>query len=122
LTNDLNVKHKTIAQWMDTLEQIYFCYRIYPFQHTQLQSLKKEPKIYLWDYTGIADRGAKYENNVANHLPKITHYLTDVYGLTAELYFLRDKNQREADFCVVVEGEIFQRKTQRRTSIPVSVR
>jgi uncharacterized protein len=106
MTNDLNVTHKTIAHWMDTLEQMYFCYRIYPFQHTQLKSLRKEPKIYLWDYTGIDKLGAKYENIVANHLLKYVHYLTDVYGLTADLYFLRDKDQREVDFCVVVEGEI----------------
>jgi uncharacterized protein len=106
MTNDLNVTHKTIAHWMDTLEQMYFCYRIYPFQHTQLKSLRKEPKIYLWDYTGIDDLGAKYENIVANHLLKYVHYLTDVHGLTADLYFLRDKDQREVDFCVVVEGEI----------------
>jgi uncharacterized protein len=106
MTNDLNVTHKTVAHWMDTLEQMYFCYRIYPFQHTQLKSLRKEPKIYLWDYTGIDSLGAKYENIVANHLIKYVHYLTDVYGLTADLYFLRDKDQREVDFCVVVEGEI----------------
>jgi uncharacterized protein len=106
MTNDLHVTHKTIAHWMDTLEQMYFCYRIYPFQHTQLKSLRKEPKIYLWDYTGIDDIGAKYENVVANHLLKFTHYLTDVYGLRSDLYFLRDKDQREVDFCVVVEGEI----------------
>jgi uncharacterized protein len=106
MTNDLNVTHKTIAHWMDTLEQMYFCYRIYPFQHTQLKSLRKEPKIYLWDYTGIDDLGAKHENIVANHLLKYAHYLTDVYGLAADLYFLRDKDQRKVDFCVVVEGEI----------------
>jgi uncharacterized protein len=106
MTNDLNVTHKTIAHWIDTLEQMYFCYRIYPFQNTQLKSLRKEPKIYLWDYTGIDAVGAKYENVVANHLLKFTHYLTDVYGLRSDLYFLRDKDQREVDFCVVVEGEI----------------
>jgi uncharacterized protein len=71
-----------------------------------LKSLRKEPKVYLWDYNGIDDLGAKYENIVANHLLKCTHYLTDVYGFTADLYFLRDKDQREVDFSVVVEGEI----------------
>jgi uncharacterized protein len=106
MTNDLNITHKTIAHWMGTLEQMYFCYRIYPFQHTQLKSLRREPKVYLWDYTGIDDLGAKYENIVANHLIKYVLYLTDVFGPTTDLYFLRDKDQREVDFCVVVEGEI----------------
>jgi uncharacterized protein len=80
--------------------------RKYPFQHTQLKSIRKVPKIYLWDYIGIDGLGAKYENTVANHLLKYVHYLTDVYGLTADRYFLSDKDQREVDFCVVVEGEI----------------
>lgn len=106
LTTDLKVTHKTISHWMDTLEQMYFCYRIYPYQHSLLKSLRKEPKIYMWDYTGIDDVGAKYENIVANHLLKYTHYLTDIYGIPAELYFLRDKEQREVDFCMVADGVI----------------
>jgi uncharacterized protein len=106
LTTDLKVTHKTLSHWMDTLEQMYFCYRIYPYQHSQLKSLRKEPKIYMWDYTGIDDLGAKYENIVANHLLKYTHYLTDIYGIPAELYFLRDKEQREVDFCVVADGAV----------------
>ncbi|MDI9333963.1 MAG: ATP-binding protein [Cytophagales bacterium] len=106
LTEDLKVTHKTLAHWMDTLEQMYFCYRIYPFQHSQLKSLRKEPKVYLWDYTGIEDVGAKYENIVANHLLKYVHYLTDVYGIAADLYFLRDREQREVDFCVVADGKV----------------
>ncbi|MDP2834035.1 MAG: ATP-binding protein [Pseudomonadota bacterium] len=109
LVEDLKVTHKTIAHWMDTLEQMYFCYRIYPYQNTRIKSLRKEPKIYLWDYTGIGavdDLGARHENIVANHLLKYTHYLTDVYGIPATLYFLRDKEQREVDFCVVADSEI----------------
>ena len=109
LTTDLKVTHKTLSHWMDTLEQMYFCYRIYPYQHTQLKSLRKEPKIYMWDYTGVGDAdnlGAKYENIVANHLLKYTHFLTDIYGIPAKLYFLRDKEQREVDFCVVADGVV----------------
>jgi uncharacterized protein len=103
---DLKVTHKTLAHWMDTLEQMYFCYRIYPYQHSQLKSLRKEPKVYMWDYTGVEGKSAKYENIAANHLLKYTHYLTDVYGIPTELYFLRDKEQREVDFCVVADGVV----------------
>lgn len=106
LVTDLKVTHRTVSHWMDTLEQMYFCYRIYPFQHSQLKSLRKEPKVYLWDYTGIQTTGPKYENIVANHLLKYTHYLTDVLGIQAELYFLRDQEQREVDFCVVADSKV----------------
>ncbi len=106
LTEDLRVTHKTLSHWMDTLEQMYFCYRIFPYQSSRIKSLRKEPKIYLWDYTGIENTGAKYENIVANHLLKYTHFLTDIYGISSELYFLRDQEQREVDFCVVSDGVI----------------
>ncbi len=106
ITEDLRVSHKTLSHWVDMLEQMYFCYRIYPYQSSYIKSLRKEPKIYLWDYTGIDDIGSKYENVVANHLLKYTHFLTDVYGIHAELYFLRDREQREVDFCIVSDGKI----------------
>lgn len=106
ITEDLRVSHKTLSHWVDMLEQMYFCYRIYPYQSSHIKSLRKEPKIYLWDYTGIDDFGSKYENIVANHLLKYTHFLTDVYGIDAELYFLRDREQREVDFCIVTDGKI----------------
>jgi predicted AAA+ superfamily ATPase len=120
LTQDLKVTHKTISHWMDTLEQMYFCYRIYPYQHSMLKSLRKEPKVYLWDYTGIKDTGAKYENIVANHLLKYINYLTDVYGIPAELYFLRDREQREVDFCVVADGEVEFILEVKSTKSPIS--
>lgn len=106
LVEDLRVTHRTVSAWMDVLEQMYFCYRIYPHQSTSIKSLRKEPKIYLWDYTGIADAGAKYENVVANHLLKYVHFLEDVHGKKAELRFLRDIEQREVDFCVMVDGKV----------------
>ena len=106
LTHDLKITHKTIAHWMDTLEHMYFCYRLYPYQTSLLKSLRKEPKVYLWDYTGITKQGARYENIVANHLQKYVDFLTDVEGVPASVTFLRDQEQREVDFCVVVDGVI----------------
>lgn len=106
LTEDLKITHKTIAHWMDTLEQMYFCYRLYPYQSTLIKSLRKEPKVYLWDYTGLTNLGAKYENIVANHLQKYVDFLTDVEGIPASVYFLRDSTQREVDFCVEIDGKL----------------
>jgi predicted AAA+ superfamily ATPase len=106
MIEDIQVTHKTLTHWMEILEQIYFCYRIYPYQSTQIRSLKKEPKIYLWDYTGMDDIGIRNENIVANHLLKYVHFLVDVYWLDAELYFLRDREQREVDFCIEIDGVI----------------
>lgn len=101
LREDLNVAHKTVANWMDILERFYYHFRIYPFAHKKIKSLKKEPKLYLWDWSEITDNhGAKLENVVASHLLKLCHYLNDVDGHKTELNFLRDIDGREVDFIV----------------------
>jgi uncharacterized protein len=65
------------------------------------RSLRKEPKWYLRDWSGIADHGARAETFVACHLLKAVDGWTDM-GLGAfELRYLRDKEKREVDFVVI---------------------
>lgn len=100
LREDLQVTHKTLASWVDILEKFYYHYRIYPFQSTCIKSLRKEPKLYLWDWSEVEDEHARFENLIASHLLKLCHFLFDVEGHKAQLYYLRDKEQREVDFLV----------------------
>lgn len=106
LREDLAVAHKTVANWMDILERFYYHFRIYPFTHNKIKSLKKEPKLYLWDWSEITgNHSAKLENCVASHLLKLCHYLNDVDGYKTELFFLRDIDGREVDFLVTDGGK-----------------
>lgn len=106
LREDLSVAHKTAAKWIDVLERFYYHFRIYPFSHRKIKSLKKEPKIYLWDWSEIRDNGgARLENIVASHLLKLSHYMNDVDGYKTELNFLRDVEGREVDFLVTEGGK-----------------
>jgi hypothetical protein len=107
LREDLAVAHKTVTNWMDILERFYYHFRIYPFSHKKINSLKKVPKLYLWDWSEIADdhSGAKLENMVAAHLLKLCHFLNDVEGYKTELSFLRDVDGREVDFLVTEGGK-----------------
>jgi uncharacterized protein len=105
LTEDLRVTHKTVAYWVDVLERFYYHVRVYPFQSTRIRSLRKEPKLYLWDWSEVDDEGARLENFVALHLLKMCHFLHDWHGHKLELYYLRDKDQREVDFLVAVGGK-----------------
>ncbi|MDP2941272.1 MAG: ATP-binding protein [Candidatus Omnitrophota bacterium] len=104
LREDLNVAHKTVAEWVEVLERFYYHFRIYPFQSSIVKSIRKEPKLYLWDWSEVADEDARLENIVASHLLKFCHFLYDVEGWKAQLYYLRDKEQREVDFLVAVEN------------------
>jgi predicted AAA+ superfamily ATPase len=100
---DLEINHKTAEHWMKILERIYYTYRISPFASTKIKSLKKQPKVYLWDWSELKDDGARLENMIASHLLKLTHFLYDAWGYKAELYFLRDIDGREVDFLVTVD-------------------
>lgn len=103
LRGDVEVAYKTVKVWMDILERFYYHFRIYPYASTAIKSLRKEPKMYLWDWSQVEDPGARLENMVASHLLKMTHFLHDAYGHKAELFFLRDIEGREADFLVAVD-------------------
>ena len=106
LVEDLQVTNKTIWNWIDIFERVYISYRIYPYNKSNLKSLKKEPKLYLWDYTHIDDIWARNENLIANHLLKWIHFLQDVYGYQVELKYLRDKEKREIDFVITEKWDI----------------
>ena len=41
----------------------------------------------------------------ASHLLKLCHFLQDVQGYKAQLFYLRDKEQREVDFLVSIVGK-----------------
>lgn len=103
LREDIEVSHKTISSWIDILERFYYCFRIYPFYSGKIKSLRKEPKLYLWDWSEIEGEGAKYENIIASHLIKFCHYLYDTEGYKAELHYIRDKEKREVDFIVSID-------------------
>ncbi len=102
LREDLTVAFGTIKLWMDILERFYYHFRIYPFNASTIKSLRKEPKLYLWDWSQVPNDGAKLENLVASHLLKLCHYLYDAKGYKAELHYIRDIEKREVDFLVTV--------------------
>lgn len=100
LREDLEVTHKTISFWMDLLERFYYHFRIHPFTHSKIRSLKKEAKLYLWDWSEIKDNPAKIENIIASHLLKLCHFLNDGEGYRLNLHYVRDRDGREVDFLI----------------------
>lgn len=105
LRGDLAVTHKSVSLWVDIFDRFYYSYRIYPFAAKQIASLRKQPKLYLWDWSEVPDEGARFENLIASHLLKFIHYLRDTAGYRAELFFLRDTQGHEVDFLVVVDRQ-----------------
>lgn len=105
LAEDVETSPKTVKSWMELLCRNYYAFKIPPYHRRIDRALKKEAKYYLWDWTEIVDEGARFENLIASHLLKFCHYYEDVFGISAELYYVRDRLKREVDFLVVWEKQ-----------------
>ena len=105
LSEDLQVAHETVARWLDILENLFVCFRIPPFGAPRIRAVKKETKLYLWDWSQTPGKGERFENLVACHLLKYCHLLEDTEGYRMELRFIRDTDRREIDFVVTRENE-----------------
>lgn len=105
LSNHLRVDDKTLRNWMDILDELYYCFRIRPWSTNVARSLLKNPKLYLWDWSFVKNGGHRLENFVASHLLKAVNFWTDIGRGKYELFFLRDKEKHEVDFLVVENGE-----------------
>ncbi|MBI5883981.1 MAG: ATP-binding protein [Elusimicrobia bacterium] len=103
MREDLEVSHGAVSHWLNILEEFYYHFRVYPFARASFRALKKEPKLYLWDWSEVPDEAARFENLVGSHLLKLVHWLRDREGFKAGLYFLRDTSKREVDFLVTME-------------------
>ena len=97
----LQVAHDTIERWLSILERVYICFRISPFGAPRIRAVKKEQKLYLFDWSQIITEGERFENFVACQLLKYCHFIEDTEGFPMELRFLRDTDRREIDFVVL---------------------
>jgi predicted AAA+ superfamily ATPase len=105
LAGRLRVAHATAERWLTILERLYVCFRIAPFSAEAVRAVKKEQKLYMWDWSTVDEQGPRFENMVASHLLKYCHYIADTEGHDMALAFIRDTDRREVDFAVLRDGE-----------------
>ena len=101
LAEDLEVAPKTAKHWLQILSNLYFCFMIPPYGSPKIRAVKKEQKLYLWDWSLCEEKGAKFENLVACQLLKYCHFVEDTLGYSMELRYIRDTDKREVDFVVL---------------------
>ena len=101
LREDLQIDHKTAERWLQILENMYVCFRLSPYGSPRVRAVKKEKKLYLWDWSSVENGGPRFENMVACQLLKYCHWVEDTEGHVMELRYLRDTDKREVDFVVL---------------------
>lgn len=95
----------SVRRWLVTLESLYYCFRVPPWQTNVARSLRKQGKTFLWDWSLVEDEGGRFENLVACALRKAVDFWTEAGYGTFGLYFVRDKQGNEVDFCVTRDAE-----------------
>ena len=100
----LQASHESVERWIAAFERLYLCYRLAPFGSARIRAVRKERKLYFWDWSRVNDPGPRFENLVAGHLLKYCHLVEDTEGHAMELRFVRDTDGREIDFVVLRDG------------------
>jgi predicted AAA+ superfamily ATPase len=100
LREDLEVGHHTVTRWLNYLAELYYLFEVKPWARAIPRALRREGKLYLWDWTEVTEPGHRFENMVACHLLKACHYWTDTGEGQFDLHYVRDKQKREVDFLI----------------------
>lgn len=100
----LEVSYDTARRWVEMLRQLYYLFEVKPYFRRVARSLRKEGKVYLWDFSEALDDGARLENLVACHLLKACDFWTDTGYGKFTLAYLRNKEKQEIDFLLVRDG------------------
>ena len=104
LAQEVNVSVDTIKNWFIILERMHYGFLLRPWFKSVANSLRKEPKWFLRDWSGIQDSGQRAETFIGCHLLKATEGWSDLGLGQFELRYLRTKQKKEVDFLVVRDG------------------
>ena len=100
IREDLQVSHRTVANWLMILERLYAIVRLPPFGSSKIRAIKKEQKHYQMDWSLVEEEGSRFENLIALHLLKWVHFKQDTEGADVEFFYFRDVDGREVDFII----------------------
>lgn len=100
IAEDLEISHRAATNWLNILEQFYYHFRVYPYNSKKIRSLKKESKLYIYDWSQVQGEGERFENLIAAHLLKFVNFLVESQGFKLDLFYLRNVDKKEVDFLV----------------------
>jgi len=103
LAEQIQVSHRAVESWITVFERLFAVYRVPPFGAPKIRAVRHARKLYLYDWSRVANAAARFENLVAGHLLKWVQYLEDTEGREVELRYFRDRDGHEVDFVVTEE-------------------
>ena len=100
LAHEVTASEPTVKKWVSILKSLYYGFTVKPYYKNIESSIRKTPKWYLRDWSGVSDPGKRAETFIACHLLKAVECWTDLGFGEFDLFYLRDRKKREVDFLV----------------------
>lgn len=104
LVEDTGSHHATVSRWLEILKAIYLIFTLRPWHKNIIRSIKKENKLYFYDWTNVPDPGIRFENLLAVSLVKMAARFSETGLGTFEVMHIRNKEKQEIDFVLVKNG------------------
>lgn len=100
LREDLELNFNTIKNYIKYLMLTYSIFEIPPYQKKNSRLVKKEKKVYFYDWTHVNGDAEKFENYVALELKSRVDLWNDTLADEYKMFFLRTRDGKETDFII----------------------
>ena len=107
LREDLSVNHRTVSGWIEGLKKIFLIFSIMPWSKNIAKAIKKENKVYFYDWTLVDNQGACFENMVAVSLLRMVYRWNELGLGDFDLRYIRNHQGKEVDFLIVKDRQPF---------------
>jgi predicted AAA+ superfamily ATPase len=104
LREDLGYHHSTLVNWINIIKELYLVFTIRPWYRNILRSIKKEAKLFFFDWSSLPDQGSRFENLMAVSLVRMAARFTEMGLGVFEVMYIRDKEKREVDFVLIKDN------------------
>lgn len=104
---DLSVSYNAARNYLRALVLSFVIFSIAPYSKKLARAVKKETKVYFFDWTQVPETSKRFENYVACELKHRTELWTLMTKHKFELSYLRMRDGKETDFLVIRDGAPF---------------
>jgi hypothetical protein len=105
LKEDLELNFNTVKNYINYLILTYVLFEISPYHKKKTRLVKKEKKVYFFDWAMVDNEAARFENYVAMELKTRVDLWNDSMKDTFGLNFVKMRNSNETDFLITKNSE-----------------
>jgi len=100
LNRDVQVTVDSIKTWLEVFETHYLIFRISPWTYKISRAIKKDKKVYLFDYAQISNESTRFENMIGLELYRAILNWNDLGLGDFSMHYIRNKEKEEIDFLI----------------------